>query len=455
MVTMTTTTALLTDRYELHHAPGRAGRRDRPPPGGLRGVRPPAAPTAAATASWPGSAGWSTRSRPSASTTRTSPGSSSGAIADGRPPTTCADYRFTGDSRRLPRRRDLLPEQPGPHRPRHLRRVRRARDARPVDPQPRHRDRRRPPPAWSSPRTAARCIEMGSRRTARARRRRRRPRGVHRGLRRDLQPRGRAHATASPPSARPPTRSRSPTPTSGPRSRPGRGRSAPARRSSSTPSTSPQGIRNAVEVAGRGPRGESGIDSGDLAEERPRGPRPARRARRDDDPDRRHERPRRVRHRRARGRAHRRLRRRHPARHGSGHPTAGLVYKLVAIADSTGRDAPMRPVAKKPHRQAAASAAARSPTGSSTTTGTPTRRPWSSAPARRRPTAGLGGRCRSPSSATAQVVHRPSLAEIRAHHSRRRPSCPPAGPRPRGRHPAPGRDRTAIGSLIGARMRAP
>ncbi len=32
---------------------------------------------------------------------------------------------------------------------------------------------------------------------------------------------------------------------------------------------------------------------------------------------------------------------------GSGHPTAGLVYKLVAVADSPGPDAPMRPVAKR------------------------------------------------------------------------------------------------------------
>jgi nicotinate phosphoribosyltransferase len=32
---------------------------------------------------------------------------------------------------------------------------------------------------------------------------------------------------------------------------------------------------------------------------------------------------------------------------GSGHPTAGMVYKLVAIADSPDADAPLRPVAKK------------------------------------------------------------------------------------------------------------
>ena len=32
---------------------------------------------------------------------------------------------------------------------------------------------------------------------------------------------------------------------------------------------------------------------------------------------------------------------------GSGRPTAGLVYKLVAIADAPGADAPLRPVAKR------------------------------------------------------------------------------------------------------------
>lgn len=32
---------------------------------------------------------------------------------------------------------------------------------------------------------------------------------------------------------------------------------------------------------------------------------------------------------------------------GSGHPTASLVYKLVAVADQAGADAPLRPVAKK------------------------------------------------------------------------------------------------------------
>jgi nicotinate phosphoribosyltransferase len=32
---------------------------------------------------------------------------------------------------------------------------------------------------------------------------------------------------------------------------------------------------------------------------------------------------------------------------GSGHPTCGMVYKLVAVADGPGADAPMRPVAKR------------------------------------------------------------------------------------------------------------
>src|SRR5690606_16094148 len=32
---------------------------------------------------------------------------------------------------------------------------------------------------------------------------------------------------------------------------------------------------------------------------------------------------------------------------GSGHPTASMVYKLVAVADGPDPDAPLRPVAKK------------------------------------------------------------------------------------------------------------
>ena len=32
---------------------------------------------------------------------------------------------------------------------------------------------------------------------------------------------------------------------------------------------------------------------------------------------------------------------------GSGHPTASMVYKLVAVADQPGTDAPLRAVSKK------------------------------------------------------------------------------------------------------------
>lgn len=39
---------------------------------------------------------------------------------------------------------------------------------------------------------------------------------------------------------------------------------------------------------------------------------------------------------------------------GSGHPTAGMVYKLVAVADRPGRDAPLLPVAKKASGKASA-----------------------------------------------------------------------------------------------------
>ena len=46
-------------------------------------------------------------------------------------------------------------------------------------------------------------------------------------------------------------------------------------------------------------------------------------------------------------RAGRRVRRRHALVTGSGHPTCGFVYKLVARADSDEPGAPLRPVAKK------------------------------------------------------------------------------------------------------------
>ena len=104
----------------------------------------------------------------------------------------------------------------------------------------------------------------------------------------------------------------------------------------STPTTS----REAVRARGRGRRHRAGRGPARLRRPRrarPRGPRPARRPRRHRDPDHRHQRPRRVRHRRAR---------RRPVDGygvgtqlvtGSGHPTCGFVYKLVAARAPTAR----------------------------------------------------------------------------------------------------------------------
>ena len=129
--------------------------------------------------------------------------------------------------------------------------------------------------------------------------------GVRRRLRRDVATSPPARGTASRRSAPRPTRSRCCTTTSGPRSRPRWRRSAPGRRCWSTPTTSPQGVRTAVEVAGTG-LGAVRLDSGDLLEQAH-----AVRAQLDalgatGDADRRHQRPRRVRDRRAGRRAGRR-----------------------------------------------------------------------------------------------------------------------------------------------------
>ena len=137
-----------------------------------------------------------------------------------------------------------------------------------------------------------------------------------------------AHATSGRPSApscaaaaRPPPCWSTPTTCApGVRPRGGRGRARASAPSASTPATSPRP---------------------------PARPAAARRARRDRDPDRGLGRPRRVRDRGARA----------PRRStgcwwapplvtGSGAPTAGFVYKLVAIATGPGAAAPLRPVAK-------------------------------------------------------------------------------------------------------------
>lgn len=100
---------------------------------------------------------------------------------------------------------------------------------------------------------------------------------------------------------------------------------------------------------------------------------------------------------------------------GSGHPTAGFVHKLVAVADAPGPDAPLRPVAKR-------TAGKRSAGGRKIAyralddRGRAVREvvvPHGDAPP--------PGPCRPlqvPVVRDGHVVHRPGLVDVRAHHRR-------------------------------------
>ncbi|MGN6243915.1 MAG: nicotinate phosphoribosyltransferase [Motilibacteraceae bacterium] len=109
---------------------------------------------------------------------------------------------------------------------------------------------------------------------------------------------------------------------------------------------------------------------------------------------------------------------------GSGAPTAGMVYKLVAIADSDDPGAPLRPVVKKSAGKASAGgrkvatrllddgvavAERLALRGDGPQDGAPPGRPLQVAAVR-------GG----------EVVHAPSLAEVRDFHARVRAELPPA-----------------------------
>ena len=129
------------------------------------------------------------------------------------------------------------------------------------------------------------------------------------------------------------------------------GARAAARRCWSTPTTSTEAVATAVEVAGP-ELGAVRIDSGDLLAAGPRGARASSTRSARQHPDRGHQRPRRVRDRR-------RWRRPRSTPTASApswspapaHPTAGLVYKLVAReADARARRAD-GPVAKKQQGQ--------------------------------------------------------------------------------------------------------
>ena len=99
---------------------------------------------------------------------------------------------------------------------------------------------------------------------------------------------------------------------------------------------------------------------------------------------------------------------------GSGHPTAAMVYKLVAVADRPGADAPLRPVAKK--SAAKVSVGGRKSVQRSYADGVLTDETFTvdDAASNVQVAAIRGG----------TIVHRPSLTEIRDHAARAIASLP-------------------------------
>jgi nicotinate phosphoribosyltransferase len=113
---------------------------------------------------------------------------------------------------------------------------------------------------------------------------------------------------------------------------------------------------------------------------------------------------------------------------GSGHPTASFVYKLVAIADGPGDDAPLRPVAKRSAGKAGVGgrkaawrvtdAAGRAVEERVAVVD----RPWSAAG----PPDGATGRpLQVLAVAGGERRHRPTNAEVRAHHAAARAELRP------------------------------
>lgn len=107
---------------------------------------------------------------------------------------------------------------------------------------------------------------------------------------------------------------------------------------------------------------------------------------------------------------------------GSGHPSADLVYKLVAIADSAGAAVPTRPVTKTASGKASAGGrkiAYRQldATGRAVAERIVVRDSWGEGPV-------PGRLLQVPVVRGGRVVHRPSLDEIRAHHEAARAEMP-------------------------------
>ncbi|GAB4076463.1 nicotinate phosphoribosyltransferase [Nostocoides australiense] len=101
---------------------------------------------------------------------------------------------------------------------------------------------------------------------------------------------------------------------------------------------------------------------------------------------------------------------------GSGHPTAGMVYKLVAVSDRPGAEAPLRPVAKKASGK-----------GSAGGRKTAYRLPDGSEHFRLDGVIPDGGRpVQVPVIRGGEMVHEPSLAEVRAHAAAALAALPPS-----------------------------
>lgn len=111
---------------------------------------------------------------------------------------------------------------------------------------------------------------------------------------------------------------------------------------------------------------------------------------------------------------------------GSGHPTAGFVYKLVARARSADRDAPLEPVAKD--GSAKATVGGRKTAYRRLTEGTAVEElvvPTAPTPAGADDAALPGRPLQVPVIVDGEAVHRPDLDAIRAHHAAAIAELPP------------------------------
>ncbi|WP_456820204.1 nicotinate phosphoribosyltransferase [Cellulomonas sp. URHB0016] len=134
---------------------------------------------------------------------------------------------------------------------------------------------------------------------------------------------------------------------------------------------------------------------------------------------------------------------------GSGHPTAGMVYKLVAVADEDGPFAPLRPVAKKATSKGSVGGRkvayrALDHAGHATKEVVVVRHLPGA------PEAGLGRALQVPVVRDGHVVHRPSLDEVRAHHRGAKAELTDLDLALTPGTPRLVADPTAIGNLIGA-----